>query len=197
MATRAQRRQATQNRLKAMNHPLRSEAFRLIRDKGPVSPSDVARMLSADVRDVSYHVKMLSNYGCVEEAGTRPVRGALEHFYVATEQHMIDTEEWDEFAEQEEVLAEVLVDEFMQTIVDDFTASRRGRILALDSEFHITRTPHTLDPEGVQEALEASAAYRQLMADIAARSATRRLERGTPEVKTSSSIVFFKMPSGD
>ena len=194
MATRAQRRQATQNRIKAMSHPLRAEAFRLIRDRGPLSPAEVARELEADLKDVSYHVRKLSEFDCVEEVGNRQVRGAVEHFYRATEQHMIDTEEWGELAEVEPQMAEALTDEFMQGIVDDYTASRRAAVVALDEEFWIVRTPLLLDAEGVSEALEASERYQDEMTEIAARSAERRVGEGTEEVPASSSIVFFKMP---
>ncbi len=177
-----------------MSHPLRAEAFRLIRDRGPLSPAEVARILEAELTDVSYHVRKLREFSCVEEVQNRQVRGAIEHFYRATEQHMIDTEEWDELAELEPQMAETLTDECMQGIVDDFTASRRASIVALDEEFWIVRTPLVLDPEGVQEALEASAEYEDRMTEIAARSAERRLEQGTEEIPVSSSAVLFKMP---
>ena len=194
MATKAQRRQATQNRIKAMQHPLRAEAFRVVRDRGPLSPSQLARELEADVKEVSYHIRKLREYGCVEEVGSQQARGAVEHFYRATEQHMIDTEEWAELAEVEPDMAEALTDEFMQSIVDDYSASRRAGIVALDEEFWIVRTPLILDPEGVREALEASEKYEDAMTEIATRSAGRRVDGGTEEVPVSSSAVFFKMP---
>jgi DNA-binding transcriptional ArsR family regulator len=194
VATKAQRRQATQNRIKAMSHPLRAEAFRLIRDRGVLSPTEVSRELEADLKDVSYHVRKLKDFGCVEEVENRPVRGAVEHFYRATEQHMVDTEEWGELAEVEPDMAEALTDEFMQGIVDDYTASRRAEIVGLDEEFWIVRTPLVLDPEGIREALEAAEAYENTMAEIAARSAGRRGREQTEEVPVSSSTVLFKMP---
>lgn len=194
MATRAERRQATQNRMKAMSHPLRAEAFRLIRDRGPLSPAEVSRELEADLKEVSYHVRKLAEYQCVEEVESRPVRGALEHFYRATDRHMVDTEEWNELAELEPHMAEVLTDEFMQGIVDDYSASRREALVALDDEFWITRTPLILDPSGLRESQEAAKKYENEMMGIAARSAARRNEEGTPEVPVSSSIVLVKMP---
>jgi hypothetical protein len=194
VATRAQRRQATQNRIKAMSHPLRAEAFRLIRDQGPLSPREVAQTLDADLKDVSYHVRKLSEFQCVEEVMNRQVRGAVEHFYRATEQHMIDTAEWAELAEAEPQMAEALTDEGMQGIVDDYTASRQAGVVPLDEEFWIVRTPMLLDPEGVREALQASEEYEEAMNEIAARSADRRVRRSAEEVPVSASVVFFKMP---
>jgi hypothetical protein len=194
MATKAQRRQATQSRIKALSHPLRAEAFRLIRVDGPISPSAIARNLEADTKDVSYHVRKLREFRCVEQVSARVTRGTVEHFYIATEQHMIDTEEWDELVESEPQMAEVLTDDFVQSIVDDYSASRRASIVGLDSEFFIVRHPGTVDPEGVQEVLEASEQYEKAIEEIMVRSAQRQGEVGSDAVPVSASIVFFKMP---
>jgi len=176
-----------------MQHPLRAEAFGLIRERGPISPAEVARELEADVPTVSYHVRKLSEYNCVEEVENRPVRGVVEHFYRATDIHMVDIEEWAELADQNPEVAEVLTDEFMQFIVDDFTASRRASIVGTDEKFWLTRTPHIFDDEGLDEALEAAEAYEAKITEIAARSAARR-EPEDPGTPVSSSIVLFKMP---
>lgn len=195
MATRAQRRQVTQNRIKALSHPVRAEAFRLIRVQGPISPVAIARELEADTREVSYHVRKLREFNCIEQVSSRVNRGAVEHFYIATEQHMIDTEEWDELVESEPQMAEVLTDEFLQSIVDDYTASRRASIVGLDSEFFIARHPVKMDPEGIQEALEAAESYEKVIEEIVVRSARRQSESETDDVvPVSASIVLFKMP---
>jgi predicted transcriptional regulator len=176
-----------------MQHPLRAEAFGLIRERGPISPAEVARELEADVPTVSYHVRKLTEYNCVEEVENRPVRGVVEHFYRATDIHMVDIEEWAELAEQNPEVAEVLTDEFMQFIVDDFTASRRASIVGRDEKFWLTRTPHIFDDEGLDEALEAAEAYEAKITEIAARSAARR-ESEDSGIPVSSSIALFKMP---
>ena len=102
--------------------------------------------------------------------------------------------QWNELAEADPPVAEALTDEFMQGIVDDYSESRRAGVVALDEEFWIVRKRLLLDPEGVEEALEASKEYEEAMGEIAARSAERRLRGTAPEVPASSSIVFFKSP---
>ncbi|HMI82263.1 MAG TPA: helix-turn-helix domain-containing protein [Solirubrobacterales bacterium] len=197
MATRAQRRQATQNRMKAMSSQLRAEAFRLIRDRGPMSPKEVAEELEVKVRDLNYHIRKLEEFDCIEEVGTRRIKSVLEHLYAATERHMIDTDEWEDLATQEPEMAEFLVDEFMQSIVDDYTESRRAGIVGLDEQFFIVRVPLWLDSKGLREARKASVKYQDEMVDIAARSAARHGEEGTDEVPVSFSIAWFKMPKRD
>jgi DNA-binding MarR family transcriptional regulator len=177
-----------------MTHQLRAEAFRLIRDKGPVSPKEVAQELEVEVKDLNYHIRKLEEFGCIEEVFTRKVRSVLEHFYVATELHMIDTDEWEELFEAEPEMAEFIVDDVVQSILDDYTASRRAGVVGTDNEFFIVRNPHLLDREGVREAIEASEKYENAMVEVAARSAARRGEKETEDLPVCTSIVLFKMP---
>ncbi|MGN6662645.1 MAG: hypothetical protein ACTHK6_00335 [Solirubrobacterales bacterium] len=190
--TRAQRRQATQNRMKAMVHPLRAEAFRLIRDRHPSSPKELARELEADTKDVSYHIRKLKEFNCVEEVGNRRVRGAVETFYSPTELHMIDTDEWMELVEDEPEMAEFVIDDIMQSTVDDYTDSRRASVVGSDEEFFLVRNLPVLDPKGIHEALKASQKYEDEIAKIAGRSAERHAKEGTTEIPVSSAIILFK-----
>jgi DNA-binding transcriptional ArsR family regulator len=190
MSTKTQRRKATENRIKAMSHPLRAAILRTLVER-TASPAEMARELDEELSNVSYHTKQLVGFECAELVSTRPVRGALEHFYRATERHLIDTEEWEEL---DPVIAEDLVCEFMQKIIDDFVASARARIIGSDENFHLTRTPLVLDEQGMQEALEAHERARLEILEIEARSAARMVDSDENGTKVSSSQGCFKMP---
>jgi DNA-binding transcriptional ArsR family regulator len=190
MSTKTQRRKATENRIKAMSHPLRAAILRILADR-TASPAEMARELGEELSNVSYHTKQLVGFDCAELVSTRPVRGALEHFYRATERHLIDTEEWEEL---DPVIAEDLVCEFMQKILDDFVASAKARLIGGDKDFHLTRTPLVLDDEGLQEALEAQEKARLEILEIEARSAARIVKSGEAGMHVSSSQGLFKMP---
>ncbi|MGN6815107.1 MAG: hypothetical protein ACTHK3_03350 [Solirubrobacterales bacterium] len=140
---------------------------------------------------VSYHVKRLVALECAELVDTRPVRGAVEHFYRATERHLIDTDEWEDLDPE---LAEELVCEFIQKILDDFVASHQAGIVGSDKDFHITRTPLNLDERGFQEGMEIYERARLAMADVEARSAERMAKSGKPTIPTSAGFALFKVP---
>jgi len=190
MSTKTQRRKATENRIRAMSHPLRAAILRILVER-TASPAEMARELDEELSNVSYHAKQLVEFECAELVSTRPVRGALEHFYRATERHLIDTEEWDEL---DPIVAEDIICETMQKILDDFVASSRGQMIGADKDFHLTRTPLLLDQEGLQEALEAHERARLEILEITARSAARMVESGEEGVNVSSSQSCFKMP---
>jgi DNA-binding transcriptional ArsR family regulator len=190
MSTKTQRRKATENRIKAMSHPLRASILRILTEQ-TASPAEMARELGEELSNVSYHTKQLVGFECAELVSTRPVRGALEHFYRATERHLIDTEEWEEL---DPVIAEDLVCEFMQKILDDFVASARAGIIGSDENFHLTRTRMVLDEQGMEEALEAHERARQEIVEIQTRSAARMLESGEKGTNVSTAQGCFKLP---
>jgi DNA-binding transcriptional ArsR family regulator len=190
MSTKSQRRKATENRIKAMSHPLRASILRILADR-TASPAEMARELDEDLSNVSYHTKQLVGFECAELVSTRPVRGALEHFYHATERHLIDTEEWEEM---DPLVAEGILCETMQKMLDDFVASAKARLIGGDKDFHLTRTPLVLDEEGLQEALGAQEKARLEVLEIAARSAARMVKSGEGGTNVSSSQSLFKMP---
>lgn len=190
MSAKAQVRKATENRIKAMSHPLRAAILRILVER-TASPAEMARELDEEISNVSYHAKQLVEFECAELVRTQPVRGALEHFYRATQRHLIDTEE---FEELDPVVAEDLICEIKQKMVDDFVASMRAELLGHDKHFHLTRTLLVLDAEGLQEALEVHEQTRLELLEIEARSAARLVESGEAGVSVASSQACFRMP---
>jgi DNA-binding transcriptional ArsR family regulator len=92
MSTETRRRRAGENRIRAMSHPLRAAVLRILSER-TASPAEMARELGADASNVSYHAKQLVAFECAELVDIQVVRGALEHFYRATELPLVDIEE--------------------------------------------------------------------------------------------------------
>lgn len=190
MSTKTAGSKAAENRIKAMSHPLRAAILRILADR-TASPAEMARELGEELSNVSYHTKQLVEFECAELVSTRPVRGALEHFYRATERHLIDTEEWEEI---DPVVAEDLICEVQQKMLDDFVASMRANLLGADKHFHLTRSPLVVDAEGLREALALHERARLELEEIAARSAARLVESGEEGTSVVSTQGCFKMP---
>jgi hypothetical protein len=69
--------------LNGFSHPLRIKLIVLLEREH--SPSELCGLLPGEpLGVVSYHVRMLRQYGLLTETKTRPRRGALEHFYART-----------------------------------------------------------------------------------------------------------------
>ena len=72
-------------KLKALNHPLRQLILCMVRDRGTegISPRQLADQLREPLSNVSYHVRELHTAKALTLVGTRPVRGSMQHFYLA------------------------------------------------------------------------------------------------------------------
>ena len=69
---------------KVLSHPLRIQILETLNGDGEArSPRWLAKELGQKVGDVAYHVKVLREVGAIKLTGTRSVRGAIEHFYMA------------------------------------------------------------------------------------------------------------------
>ena len=77
--------EALANGLQGFGHPVRIRALVLLEFEH--SPSMLFEELGGDVSlgTISYHVRMLRDYGLVDLIRTEPKRGALEHFYHRSE----------------------------------------------------------------------------------------------------------------
>lgn len=190
MSTKTERQKAAQNRIKAMNHPVRAAVLGILAER-TCSPAEMARELDEDLSNVSYHTKQLVELECAELVSTRPVRGALEHFYRATERSILEYEEWDQL---DPTIADHFLVEIMEKALEDFVTAARAKTIGENVDFQLTRTPLLLDEEGLKEALEVHERTRLELVDIASRSAARMVESGEEGINVSSSQACFKMP---
>lgn len=195
MATEArERRMAARNHLEAMKHELRHDIWRIL-VKRTASPKEIAAELDADLSLVSHHTKRLVQLGCAEPVRKRPVRGAIEHFYRATKQVLVDDSEWNRLLEEDPGLAQYMLGNFMQAQLDDYRTSIEAGVLGSDDRFLIDRTPVVVDDRGCDELLEALDRFEtEVVPDVVQRSAERRSESGDDAVHMSVCLSLFKTP---
>lgn len=162
---------------KAMAHPMRVSILAAL-NKRVISPSQYARETGDKVNTVSYHFRTLTEYGLIEEVGSRPVRGATEHFFAATKRVLFDGKAWDSLPPslKKEVSAQAFGD-FLDAVA-----------LAMGGETFDTRNDRVnvwlqgrLDEKGWKEAVKAHWVLIHGMEGIFKRARLRLLEAGDPE----------------
>jgi DNA-binding transcriptional ArsR family regulator len=169
---------------KALAHPLRARILQRLGER-VASPGDLALELGAPLGVVSYHVRMLRDYDCVELVRTEPVRGALQHFYRATARPNLDEAQWRTLPT---TLRGELIGETIQGIVDDLAeAADAGRLE--DPDVVLKRTLLELDARGYRKLNKLLAKTLDQALAIAAESA----ERGAGDViATELALLHFK-----
>jgi DNA-binding transcriptional ArsR family regulator len=169
---------------KALAHPLRAQILQRLGERVS-SPGDLADELGAPLGVVSYHVRMLRDYNCVELVRTEPVRGALQHFYKATARPNLEESTWRTLPSQ---LRGELSDGTLTALVEDLAAAADADKLT-DPEVVLTRTPLELDEKAFKKLNKLIAKTHEQALAIAAESAGR----GTDGVfQTELALLHFK-----
>jgi DNA-binding transcriptional ArsR family regulator len=168
---------------KALAHPLRARILQRLGER-VASPGELAVELDAPLGVVSYHVRMLREYECVELVRTEPVRGALQHFYRATARPNLDEAQWRSLSSQ---LRKELSGAGLQALVTDLAAAADADLLE-DPELVITRTPLELDERAFKKLNKLLARTHEQAIAIAAESA----QRGGDVVATEVALLHFK-----
>lgn len=192
MPTKTGPRQAGQKRYEAMQHPIRRAILMRLIEGGESSPSELAQSLKQSIRTVSYHVDRLVDLDCAELVREELTGSSVKHIFRATDRHLVDTEEWEDI--DPEIRDDMLV-EVMQTIVNDYTASMKGKVLGKDEHFVLTRTPlHGIDQVGLEEMVKIHTRLHYEITDVAARSAERLSKSGEDGFAVSTFQGCIKLP---
>jgi DNA-binding transcriptional ArsR family regulator len=178
---------------KALAHPLRARILQRLGER-VASPGDLAVELGAPLGVVSYHVRMLRDYECVELVRTEPRRGALQHFYKATARPNLDENQWRTLPSG---LRRELTGETIQGLVNDLAEAADAGTLN-DPDVVLSRTPMELDERGFKKLNKLLAKTLDQALAIAAESSARRNEGASDGVfPTEVGILHFRRAQPD
>src|SRR3954452_9919333 len=171
---------------KALAHPLRAQILKRLGER-VASPGELAAELGAPLGVVSYHVRMLREYECVELVRTEPRRGALQHFYRATARPTLEDDQWRTLPPR---LRRELAGETIHELVTDLAASADAGLLE-DADIVVDRTPLELDERAFKKLNKLLARTHEQALQIASDSAAR-LDEGEGGIATEVAILQFK-----
>ncbi len=153
-----------------LNHPVRLDAF-LATFEAMASPNEISKLLRKPLADVSFHMTELRKEGVIELVRRAQRRGAVEHYYKATEPPEIDEEEWR--AMPKAARRRIVALGLQVVIADALSALRHGKFEE-DDDMYLVWMPLRLSPEG-QDATTA------LQAEMLERMAAIKEQYGIPE----------------
>jgi DNA-binding transcriptional ArsR family regulator len=176
--------------VKALAHELRIEILTILNER-MASPNELAKELDEGLSQVSYHVKVLKDYECIELVKTEPRRGAVEHYYRATSRAFLTDRDWRELPKSVKPGLSADLLELIQR--DAVSALEDGSFDARDDR-HMSRTPLILDEEGWDEVLDG---LERALSDVARaqKKAATRLARSSEEgFSATVAMMAFEMP---
>jgi DNA-binding transcriptional ArsR family regulator len=181
----------TQQLAKALAHPLRVRILTSLH-KGVSSPNQLSQELGEPLGNVSYHVKTLLEYDCVELVKTEPRRGAVEHFYRATERAFFSTNDWEKIPAS---ARKGIAGSILEMVGHDATAALMAGSIDAHTDSHITRTPLVLDEKGWTEITALLEETLNRATEIQEESATRLSDEKADSINTKLAILHFESPT--
>lgn len=128
----------------ALSHVVRQHIL-LAAVQGPVSPKEISDRLGESLGQVSYYVRTLHHdYELLELVKTKQVRGAVAHYYRATEKTLLPAKMWRGL--KDGLRAVIGAGQASDLFNDLVEALKAGKLQGEDD--HISRTPLVLDAEG-------------------------------------------------
>jgi DNA-binding transcriptional ArsR family regulator len=180
----------TQQLAKALAHPLRVRILTSLH-KGISSPNQLSQELDEPLGNVSYHVKTLLEFECVELVKTEPRRGAVEHFYRATERAFFSASDW---AKIPASARKGISGSILETVGQDATQALIAGAIDARSDSHISRTPLNLDDRGWDDITSLLADTLSRALEIQEEAATRLSDQKADAITTKLAILHFETP---
>ncbi len=176
------------NLIKAISHPLRADILAILNER-VASPNQLSQELGEGLSQVSYHVKVLKDYDCIELVDTKQRRGAVEHFYRATTRAILSDDDW---AQLPKSLRSGMSASLVQGMIDDVSAAMRGGTFAARDEHHVSWTPVIVDEEGWRDLAETLSDTLERVFTIQAESAERMIESGEESLSAAVAMIGYE-----
>lgn len=182
-----------QTLLKALVHPIRMKLLSELSQRD-VSPAGFARKLGEPIPNVAYHFRVLEEMGFIEEVGTRPVRGSIEHFYRRTVTVIFSDEDWLRLPEESR---RVLACTFLGDVVVRVSEAIQTGTLTGREGTHITWMPLRLDEQGWTEAMEILGSAFTDVGKVKERAKKRLAESTDDGLLATVALAGFESPRSE
>jgi DNA-binding transcriptional ArsR family regulator len=179
-----------QRLVKALAHPLRVQILTILNER-IASPNELANELEEGLSQVSYHVKVLKDYKCIELVKTEPRRGAVEHYYRATSRPFLADRDWQKLPDS--VRPGMSADLLQMLVGDAVAALEEGTFDARDDR-HMSRYPMIVDEKGWSDLISLLDTTLQRVTAIQTTSAQRLGKKDAEGFTVSVGMMAFEAP---
>lgn len=180
--------------LKALAHPLRVAILDLM-NAGEWSPNELKKALNEGLSQVSYHIKVLKDFGMIELTRTEPRRGAVEHFYRATERAFVPSGIASDIPK---VAQRIIGNGILENIERDVADSLKAGTFYERDDWHVGWLPVDLDDQGCRDAEKLADKFIEDFLKLEAESASRRAKSkdGGEHISISAVLLVFGSKDG-
>jgi DNA-binding transcriptional ArsR family regulator len=180
-----------QRLVKALAHPLRVEILTILNER-MASPNELSKELDEGLSQVSYHVKVLKDFECIEMVKTEPRRGAVEHYYRATARAFFTDREYKHLPESIKPGATAAV---MRMLMEDVSGALNAGTFTARDDMHLSWTPGVVDEQGWEESVDVVNEALERVIAIHAASAKRLAKSGEDGIHVTAALMNYETAS--
>jgi len=177
-----------QRLVKALAHPLRVEILTILNER-MASPNELSKELEEGLSQVSYHVKVLKDFECIEMVKTEPRRGAVEHYYRATSRAYLTDRDWQNLPDS---VKPGMSAAGLKMIIDDVVAAINGGTFNAREDVHLSWTPGVVDEQGWGESVDLINETLKELVKIHTGSAKRLAKSGEEGIPATAVLMNFE-----
>jgi DNA-binding transcriptional ArsR family regulator len=177
-----------QRLVKALAHPLRVEILTILNER-MASPNELSKELEEGLSQVSYHVKVLKDFECIEMVKTEPRRGAVEHYYRATSRAYLTDRDWRSLPDS---IKPGMSASGLKMIIDDVVGAINGGTFNAREDVHMSWTPGVVDEQGWVESVDLINETLERVIAIHADSAKRLTKSGDEGIQATAVLMNFE-----
>jgi DNA-binding transcriptional ArsR family regulator len=177
-----------QKLVKALAHPLRVEILMILNER-MASPNELSKELDEGLSQVSYHVKVLKDFDCIEMVKTEPRRGAVEHYYRATSRAFLEDRDWEHLPDS---IKPGVTASVFRSMMDDVVAAIQGGSFNARDDVHMSWTPGVVDQQGWDESVELVNDTLAKIIKIQGASAKRLTKSGEEGIPVTAILMNFE-----
>jgi len=177
-----------QRLVKALAHPLRVEILAILNER-MASPNELSKELEEGLSQVSYHVKVLKDFECIEMTKTEPRRGAVEHYYRATARAFLSDKDWKTLPDSIKPGMSAAV---VKMVIDEVVTALNAGTFDTREDRHLSFTPGHVDEQGWQESVDLVNETLDKVIKIHAASAKRLAKSGEQGIPTTAVLMNFE-----
>lgn len=177
-----------QKLVKALAHALRVQILRILNER-MASPNELSKELGEGLSQVSYHVKVLKDFECIEMVKTEPRRGAVEHYYRATSRAFLADRDWKHLPDS---IKPGVSGSVFESVVDDVVRAMEGGTFNARDDVHISWTPGVVDQQGWDESAELVNDTLDKLMKIHTGSSKRLAKSGAEGIPVTAVLMNFE-----
>lgn len=177
-----------QRLVKALAHPLRVEILAILNER-MASPNELSKELEEGLSQVSYHVKVLKDFECIEMTKTEPRRGAVEHYYRATARAFLSDKDWKTLPDSVKPGMSAAV---VRMVIDEVISALNAGTFDSREERHLSFTPGHVDEQGWKESVDLVNETLEKVIKIHAASAKRLAKSGEEGIPATAVLMNFE-----